>query len=418
MKSLNNNLSNLLKGLAVIGFGLSLAACDNAVFSSDGSNKANVVDDGGGNGTTNIDDLVFLQDSFERDDIFADLINNIIYGWRGFVLDGATPVTSFQSNGAGSSIPAAGALGPAQDGQRFLLMAGRDNGTAVETVQLITQSYDLSQYNTALITFRYMTFNLSDADDTVPENLQLQVCRGTLNECGANDDVLDPNGLLSDKWVTVFTNDQTVNDDSFNGKNHLAVDWKTGIAAIDLNNPEFVGDGSTFVMRFVGVVRDGYTPGTPGSGGGGECCGECNNHNDCDHDNHKKVLICHVPPGNPAAAHTISISENAVSAHLKHHDDYLGACRVNNDVRTVAGVKINFSKSTSSSHSHDKDHKKDCKKKHKHKKHCKKKHKHCKKDCKPCPTTPPVPADGTLKDGIAIDNVKGVATQLTIDEIF
>lgn len=38
-----------------------------------------------------------------------------------------------------------------------------------------------------------------------------------------------------------------------------------------------------------------------------------------------KVKICHVPPGNPANFHTITISENALQAHLGH-GDLLGAC--------------------------------------------------------------------------------------------
>ncbi len=38
-----------------------------------------------------------------------------------------------------------------------------------------------------------------------------------------------------------------------------------------------------------------------------------------------KVLVCHVPPGNPANAHTISIGATGVSAHLAH-GDYLGEC--------------------------------------------------------------------------------------------
>lgn len=41
--------------------------------------------------------------------------------------------------------------------------------------------------------------------------------------------------------------------------------------------------------------------------------------------NNQKVLVCHVPPGNPANEHTICISENAVSAHLAH-GCYLGTC--------------------------------------------------------------------------------------------
>jgi hypothetical protein len=38
-----------------------------------------------------------------------------------------------------------------------------------------------------------------------------------------------------------------------------------------------------------------------------------------------KVDICHIPPGNPANAHTINVSVNAIPAHLGHGDT-LGAC--------------------------------------------------------------------------------------------
>ncbi len=38
-----------------------------------------------------------------------------------------------------------------------------------------------------------------------------------------------------------------------------------------------------------------------------------------------KVVICHVPPGNPSARHTIRVSETAVAAHLAHGDS-LGPC--------------------------------------------------------------------------------------------
>lgn len=42
-----------------------------------------------------------------------------------------------------------------------------------------------------------------------------------------------------------------------------------------------------------------------------------------------KVLICHIPPGNPANAHTICVSPNAVPAHVpghNQHNDFLGDC--------------------------------------------------------------------------------------------
>jgi hypothetical protein len=44
----------------------------------------------------------------------------------------------------------------------------------------------------------------------------------------------------------------------------------------------------------------------------------------CGHDS-TKVLVCHIPPGDPLDAHTICISPHAVPAHLAH-GDILGAC--------------------------------------------------------------------------------------------
>lgn len=38
-----------------------------------------------------------------------------------------------------------------------------------------------------------------------------------------------------------------------------------------------------------------------------------------------KIVICHVPPGNPNNRHTIEVSQNALQAHLDH-GDYIGSC--------------------------------------------------------------------------------------------
>lgn len=42
-------------------------------------------------------------------------------------------------------------------------------------------------------------------------------------------------------------------------------------------------------------------------------------------DNNDKVVVCHVPPGNPNNEHEICISPNATQAHLAH-GDYCGPC--------------------------------------------------------------------------------------------
>ncbi|MCH8880031.1 MAG: hypothetical protein IID34_09125 [Planctomycetes bacterium] len=44
-----------------------------------------------------------------------------------------------------------------------------------------------------------------------------------------------------------------------------------------------------------------------------------------DEDGDGRVAICHVPPGNPNNAHTITVNEDAVPAHLAH-GDYCGPC--------------------------------------------------------------------------------------------
>jgi hypothetical protein len=44
-------------------------------------------------------------------------------------------------------------------------------------------------------------------------------------------------------------------------------------------------------------------------------------------DPQEKVTICHVPPGNPENAHTITVGFPAVEAHFANHEgDHLGAC--------------------------------------------------------------------------------------------
>jgi hypothetical protein len=46
----------------------------------------------------------------------------------------------------------------------------------------------------------------------------------------------------------------------------------------------------------------------------------------CDPQDTKKTTICHIPPGNPANAHTLCVGNPAVPAHLKHHGDHVGPC--------------------------------------------------------------------------------------------
>ena len=82
-----------------------------------------------------------------------------------------------------------------------------------------------------------------------------------------------------------------------------------------------------------GHLGHGDTLGACGSGTNDDNQGnddddDDNNTNDDDNgtgNNDSKVTICHIPPGNPEAAETLSISVNALPAHLGHGDTE-GAC--------------------------------------------------------------------------------------------
>jgi hypothetical protein len=50
-----------------------------------------------------------------------------------------------------------------------------------------------------------------------------------------------------------------------------------------------------------------------------------------------KVTVCHVPPGNPGNAHTITISRSALPAHLAHGDTE-GACPTDASTGACCGV--------------------------------------------------------------------------------
>ncbi len=62
----------------------------------------------------------------------------------------------------------------------------------------------------------------------------------------------------------------------------------------------------------------------------------CTAQDDCSDfpcgNNDNKVLLCHVPPGNPENAHTLCINPNAVPAHLENHEgDHCGPCEDDDD---------------------------------------------------------------------------------------
>ncbi|NTX50552.1 hypothetical protein [Myxococcus sp. CA039A] len=81
-----------------------------------------------------------------------------------------------------------------------------------------------------------------------------------------------------------------------------------------------------------GDPQTGGLEGAPGSKGSGDT-GDGNEGGSGGVFNPAKIDICHIPPGNPDNAHTISVGAPALTAHLKHGDT-LGACDSEPDAGT------------------------------------------------------------------------------------
>jgi len=59
-----------------------------------------------------------------------------------------------------------------------------------------------------------------------------------------------------------------------------------------------------------------------------------------------KTTLCHIPPGNPANAHTITVGNPAVKAHLAH-GDYLGTCKA----ETTPAISVDCGSGNGNGHS-------------------------------------------------------------------
>ncbi len=91
-----------------------------------------------------------------------------------------------------------------------------------------------------------------------------------------------------------------------NGKILLAGLFSTGllIGCLNSNDSASTSAQDAAALRLKGTVDDSTQWNKSGPG---------------------KQTVCHIPPGNPANEHTISVGEPAVKAHLAH-GDRIGAC--------------------------------------------------------------------------------------------
>ena len=154
-----------------------------------------------------------------------------------------------------------------------------------------------------------------------------QACTGTelcdaQNDCQAGTPVQCPPGdVCEEPGGTCVTPPECVIDADCNDGVACTIDVCNAGTCENTPDDGFCDDGLACTGTELCDAQNDCQAGTPVQCPPGEVCeepGMCVADND-------KVTICHIPPGNPAKARTLSIGADSVADHLDHGDT-LGPC--------------------------------------------------------------------------------------------
>jgi hypothetical protein len=136
----------------------------------------------------------------------------------------------------------------------------------------------------------------------------------TVQDSSADDNELTNDNEFGDD-VAVVDQDNDAEQDAFN----LGFQFQDATQDQDVDQ-DATQEDFNFQIAFSQQADDESANIRDGDDGDGDGDGNGDGNGDGD-----RVTICHIPPGNPENPQTITVSENAVPAHLAHGDT-LGPC--------------------------------------------------------------------------------------------
>lgn len=202
---------------------------------------------------------LLIEDYFERDRVFPDGDGGNNFGWRSFIDDVGNP---YVGDDNGHHVAAKifsfldGELGPPANmdhGDRYLVFYGRD-GSSIHTIFLISRAFDLSEFHSLQVSFKYLPIDLNDPQSP-HEYLRFEVCTQSVETCGVGEN-LEIGGIESDAWQTIFEHDPADDQNGLNGRNHTPQHWRNAEFDVDLD--QFSMSKSEFVFRFTAHMDEGF----------------------------------------------------------------------------------------------------------------------------------------------------------------
>lgn len=204
----------------------------------------------------------------------------------------------------------------------YTLDASEINDGSYDNCRIVSMNVYPNTFNCSSVSPQVVNFVIQDASGNYAATTAIITISASTPNVSVSGSTATVNQAANTIYIGYGT--QSINLNATSSNSNLTYSWSpsTGLSNPNIANPVASPSSST-----------NYTVTVSNSNGCSASASIYINVNDVRSRNSKgqldgKVLICHIPPGNPSNSNTLSVAPSAVSAHLAHGDK-LGTCGSN-----------------------------------------------------------------------------------------